>query len=970
MKYHKVLLMGILFTLSVIVLRTSDSQAAIAGPGPATIEPAEGQKQTLTIPVLGISPANPAIYWTQLDDGSFTAESEKAGSKVFAPMGGDNSDPYPSGQTYMRSVIDMSPYKPVEFLDANKTKYARGDILDAMISAGSSEWKPGNYNHKPEDTAPNVWSGNGEYIDINVATGGPNWDHQDKTSKNRPNGQPKWLVGYDIPMTLGWKGTVKQTKEIELLKDQEVKVGDTGQLEAFVTTTGYQPSTGKVDVTYRPTTTWSTSDSNIVTVGYQGEIYAKAKGTAKVTVKFTTGPYVLMDTVTIAVGELLPGGDTSIGGYGQIKFDPENTMGMQPPIVRDWSRKDVPVHAYVVNYQPVRYSKNVIGEQAYRCGIDDTCYRPVIVKYIWVQEADIDHIKITGDAEGINNVVITKEDGNMKLHGEVQWLPGEETWILPPRTTAIKPDRPATPPPITGDSGIYRVDKTKPIHTINITKKDWTNQPIVVNIKDTDNVSGFFGTKYDVTNISYYGDGNMNATANDKDKLWNPIITIAQQGVYVIKTTLGDWAGWPEILPDGPQTYVYTDYRYDAINPYPAEFQLGNGGIDDQGKFDYIVAKNNTVKIRVGDELSGVVKTEFSWSKSPVLTKYAVNGWKGEWNEIPVGTPDYATGSNQMSEWVSLNIDSKDQYDKFQATDYDDMKEGTWYLHIKQTDRAGNVTQTVSPKIFINKIKNLRVNSVADFSWKSLFMSPTGEETGLKTNGIGTMDMPIYSNKQGKNVSLGYGADYKFDVVGFDGEKDKIVLKMDYHGIDKNGVITSFHDVFVEDAKGKFIKLPDSEYSGEADLVTFSDQVNAGKRKLYEATVDLNKVILPMYESDTDPDRYKTIMHRTFLPPTTKFVLKGRKLDLAKGTNMSKYKELVTFTIEGYREGHSLPLRYTFMEDRWAAQNMWGTSQLNAYGKNRPTGKDLLGLGVNHGEVIWFNLQHTLKDDLKYFREW
>lgn len=944
------------------------------------IEPAgPAQKQTKTIPVQVEMVAHPSFYIYQGDDGSWALDRNMSSSTLTK---GPNGPYYlPSKQKAFVKINSSNPaYLPNKvFEDSAKNPYPVSLVKNQKIVW--SDWKKasddgaepaGDLDFVAPYLQGEVWLG-GDYAHGAVEQYG---------DTGPPNFKPKYKTDYPINMILLWGGEVKQDKEIRITPNTfKLAKGATAKATAQVKTTGYQAADW-TNVTSNPDTHWFTDNDSVFRVDSSGNITAKGKGTATLSVEWTKDKWHLRAEAQVAVDEDLPPTGGGNNGSGGIMFTPDNTEAFEPPIVRGWARRDFQVTAHVVNYKPVDFQTTVTGTQEYdaTCSGTDakgkpytyTCTktRSVTIPYSWHQEADVNNIKITGDATGTNQVTMTKEGDNLRLHGRVDWLPGVETWNLPPRTTATKPTPPPTPPPIEGDSGIYKLDKQKPTQTVTPTSHGWTNQPIVINIVHKDNLSGFYKTDYLLTNISYYANGGMLDFAKDKEKLWTPTLTIAQQGVYILETHLGDYAGWPEVLPDGPQYYKFEDYRFDAIPPYPAEFSLGNGGVQDGVKFDYIVSKTNTVKVRVGDDLSGTVKTEFSWSKSPSIGSPAVNNWNGGWNEIPVSTPDYATGPNQMSGWVDVNLNSKTQYDKDQSIDYADMKEGTWYLHIRQTDRAGNVTHNVSPPIFINKLKNLRVYKISDFAWKSVFLTPTGNPTGETINGIGVKDMPIYTNKQGRNVSLGYGADYKFDTVGFDGPNDKVLIKLDYHGLDTDGNIRSFQDVYVENKEGKFIKMTDSEYSGEADLVTFSNSINGNKKQAYESSIKLNQAILPMFQADTDQTRYATWAHRTFLPPTTKFVKKDAKLDLIKGTNMDKYRELVTFTIEAYRQGHSQPLRYTQVEDQWAALNVWGTDSYNNYGRNRPTGRDLLGFGPNKGEVIWFDLQKTLKDDLKFFREW
>jgi hypothetical protein len=675
------------------------------------------------------------------------------------------------------------------------------------------------------------------------------------------------------------------------------------------------------------------------------------------------------------------GGSGSTGGTGKVKFDPNNTVDKDSPIIRGWARSNFTVTASVIEYVKAEQKTSVNWSKPRPCTPTLTgCspnppYTGTAQYYCWRDKED--SIAITGSYTGTNSVSISNEGYHQKLHGQVNWKPYQWRWDSPPMSgsTYSMPSCGLNPATIVGDSGFYNLDKTNPVHNLSMTSRNWTNQPITFNLGYTDNLSGFWGSNWKLSNISYYNPlGNENYTVpnssqpgagNPSPLSYSKSFTINKQGVYTLTTNLGDYAGWPMSSSTGPQQRFFSDYRYDSIAPYDTRYATGAGGVNKNGTFDYIADYGNTVKISVGDELSGVVNTKFCWSKRPDRNEPCVNDWGGSWNNVPIGTPDYATGANQFSNYIDININSKTAYNQNQASSYADLKEGAWYLHIQQTDRANNMTHSVSPQIWINKLKNLRINNITDFTWKNYFKNPDESDSSLMVNGITPPLMPMYYNKESRNISLGYALEYKLDSVGFNDPGDHIDVDIKYHALDKNNNYLKDVDVWVEDDGGNYIKLQDSKYSLSAKGFTYSST----QKVPYEPGITNNQYIQPMYNRETRSGDYSTYKNRTFLPPTTKFVKAGSPLDLVNKKDTQDYKVLVTYHVTSYSAGHPI-FNYTAMEDTWANGNNWGTTNPNSYGFSRPSGLNMIGQGVNKGEVFFYDLQKTLLDDMKWFRTW
>ena len=313
---------------------------------------------------------------------------------------------------------------------------------------------------------------------------------------------------------------------------------------------------------------------------------------------------------------------------------------------------------------------------------------------------------------------------------------------------------------------------------------------------------------------------------------------------------------------------------------------------------------------------------------------------------------------------------------------YGQLKEGQWYLHIKQLDRAKNVTHTVSPPIFINKIKNLRMVSTGDYRWKDTFQYGNGKPKDLAITGIRIKDSPVYKNKSGHTIGLGFRTTYKFDTVGFEEQNDRIQIEVKYHALDNKNTLYRDIDIYVKNKKGEYVRIDDisnpkfdSEvkyYYEKAKLITL--KANSENRQKYEDYNELDPTQKNRHEKDLSKSKYNTYEDFIFLFSTAKFVRKGYPLDLIRGANSFSHEVLTTFDVVGDKvHGGLVGLDYTGKEDQWAVVNKWhkkNANDYNVYGKNKPTKIDLIGKGIDKGAFYWFDLTRSVIDDIRQNREW
>ncbi len=237
-------------------------------------------------------------------------------------------------------------------------------------------------------------------------------------------------------------------------------------------------------------------------------------------------------------------------------------------------------------------------------------------------------------------------------------------------------------------------------------------------------------------------------------------------------------------------------------------------------------------------------------------------------------------------------------------------------------------------KIITIKLEDLRIINIGDYNWKSYF---TYEEE------IKVKDMPIDRNKQGKGIKLGYKVLFEIDSKGLHQDGDTINIDVEYFALDRTNRVHEV-DIYVENEKGDYIKLEDSEY------------------RLLSKEIQLESKNRDVSEKETHNAIANTWRFGLFLPYTAKIVKRGEPLNLYTD-NTFDYRLIVTLNIVGQKStGGSFD--YTSKEIEW------GTSDGSTYGINKPSTFDLLNKGINHGEVFWYNLYETLLDDIQIDRRW
>lgn len=253
--------------------------------------------QTIKIKVVATEPvpANPGIYWYQLDDGTFRADT-RTGAKIAKNM---NNVPH---TTLLRDQLDLSNYTlPSTFQSTDGTLYPRINVSRLYILKNSDI----QFVDQTSFKGVSVSLVGDSKVDITTYTGHDyTFTKRERYGTRLGTSLPKYNVFYETPLEILWSGEVEETKEIRVVEDSTLRKGATKQYRAEVRTKLSGGSWSSwVDVTNRTETKWSTSNSSVATVSSSGLVTAKTNGTATIKAQWNNGTYDIQDSATVQVTE-------------------------------------------------------------------------------------------------------------------------------------------------------------------------------------------------------------------------------------------------------------------------------------------------------------------------------------------------------------------------------------------------------------------------------------------------------------------------------------------------------------------------------------------------------------------------------------------------------------------------------------------------------------------------------------------
>lgn len=257
------------------------------------------QMQQIKVLVKGSDVARPKIIWVQTDTDIWAATFDN-GTRV-------ETGTHSSGQSAVPLKkrtdfeLNMEVYAPDLMEDSLKNTFSKTYIRDLQIE--DMEWRESD-SYEPIGSKPGFNAGS-TTATIKVSTGYP-LNYSDKYRyATRADGADKYMAEYYIPMFVNYKGYVVEKKRMRVLENATLQVGQTQDLKAQVNTLEYNMSDWGdkwFDVTSASETSWSSSNTSVVTVDGNGKVTAKSQGTAIITAQWKKGPYWLYGSATITVG--------------------------------------------------------------------------------------------------------------------------------------------------------------------------------------------------------------------------------------------------------------------------------------------------------------------------------------------------------------------------------------------------------------------------------------------------------------------------------------------------------------------------------------------------------------------------------------------------------------------------------------------------------------------------------------------
>ncbi len=255
--------------------------------------------QTLKARVTGRAEAKPKVVWVQSDGTRWSADfgSVVVSTETFKK----GWDALPITQP-TSEIIDMTVYAPASMQDNNGNPFRKQYIKDLGIE--DMDWTTAK-SYKPIGAKPEFKKGE-KTANIKVFTG----HEQEYTDKykysTRPDGNPKFIVEYWIPMDVNFTGHIVEKKQIRVLEAASLKVGETKNMLAQVRTLEYDMSDWNdkwVNVSTASETKWESSDSSVASIDARGKVTAKKPGKTTISAEWKKGPYHLKSTAIITVGD-------------------------------------------------------------------------------------------------------------------------------------------------------------------------------------------------------------------------------------------------------------------------------------------------------------------------------------------------------------------------------------------------------------------------------------------------------------------------------------------------------------------------------------------------------------------------------------------------------------------------------------------------------------------------------------------
>lgn len=536
-----------------------------------------------------------------------------------------------------------------------------------------------------------------------------------------------------------------------------------------------------------------------------------------------------------------------------------------------------------------------------------------------------------------------------------------EPALTPPNPTPTPEPTSASPTPTI--TGVIKFDPPS---------CDWRNTPLDVRVyvegNKTVTKSGSAIRSYNYTANVYYPEtgntvkvtqtsntywgftqswsiGNINVTGKplpqSKTIADNNTVTVSQEGTATLSAYLSGWkegnktwnsgsaplgnwsSGSPGEDTSSPtQNYASTSgiYKIDLTGP-TITFNWMNQDWFKDGKHGFIYLPDNKINIVLGDTLSGVSESKYSWTQDAIFPDPA------SMTNIGVTTSE---GTNSTAPASVMVHDTQDR-----------IKD--WYLHVYVKDRAGNITRSTQ-RIYIEcSLQNFRITDITDRQWEDVFWSPD-YATGIATGRCFYVnEMPVDHHPTKKIVTKkGYAFYFDMTSRGFNGNADTVFLKPRFYyikNLTNEDIMNAYEvDLYYDLGNEYLIK-----YGSDRDKFVMNYKMSGNFYSIGGlGGLTLNKDVRNIIDS-----KNATWYGRFALTTSTKAVKKDTPIVVNGKVNNSVFLEdgyiLVSFKIEGYKNGTKV---FDYTPEQWDLEG--GPKNKNLY---------------YTGDTIIFDLEHSALDD-------
>lgn len=182
-----------------------------------------------------------------------------------------------------------------------------------------------------------------------------------------------------------------------------------------------------------------------------------------------------------------------------------------------------------------------------------------------------------------------------------------------------------------------------------------------------------------------------------------------------------------------------------------------------------------------------------------------VNNWQNEINVTPsVNDQDGSGLSKTWYQWSNTD-EQPEQWEEYQKGELTQITEGTWYLHIKAMDMAGNISQNVFGPYNVERIAPIiSVDNTKREAWAATDVTvlPTfSDEGGSQLKKMGYLwslekDAPSeYTTYSSGSLSQSKDGSWYLHLLAEDGAGNMKTMTYGPYNIDKNAPVIEFSDV-------------------------------------------------------------------------------------------------------------------------------------------------------------------------------